>query len=72
MISHITAESLVLDLACTIGIKLIARNQVGTLAKVTRDIAEQGFFISLVKQHFDPVEQNDIIELLLTLHPKPQ
>jgi hypothetical protein len=72
MISNITEQSLLLDIACTIGIKLIAQNQVGTLSKVTREIAEQGFFISAVKQSFDSIKSNDIIELLLTLHPKPQ
>jgi hypothetical protein len=66
---EIIDRPLLFDLTCTIGLRLIVSNQVGTLFTVTRTIAEQGFSVSSAKQEFDAVEGNDIIELLLTLHP---
>jgi hypothetical protein len=39
------------------------------LAKVINKIAEQGFFLSLIQQNFNPEEQTDIIDLLITLEP---
>jgi uncharacterized protein with ACT and thioredoxin-like domain len=72
LLSSIINQKLLLDISCTIGLRVIARNQVGTLAKVTYEIAEQGFFVSQVKQDFDSFDGKDIIELLLTLRPKLQ
>jgi hypothetical protein len=62
-------RKLLLDISCTIGIRLVSKNQSGVLAKVVNKIAEQGFFISLIQQKFNPEEQTDIIDLLITLEP---
>ncbi len=71
LVDEIMNQKLLLDIACTIGLKLIAVNQIGLLAKVMYEIAEQGFFISSAKQDFD-FEGKDIMELLITLHPTSQ
>ena len=68
LVDEIMNQKLLLDIACTIGLRLIALNQVGILAKVMHEIADQGFFVSSAKQDFD-FEGKDIIELLITLHP---
>ncbi|AFY57625.1 Phosphoenolpyruvate carboxylase, type 1 [Rivularia sp. PCC 7116] len=71
LVDEIMNQKLLLDIACTIGLRLMAHNQVGILAQVMYDIAKQGFFISSVKQDFD-FEGKDVIELLITLHPTSQ
>ena len=68
LVDEIMNQKLLLDIACTIGLRLIALNQVGILAKVMHEIADQGFFVSSAKLDFD-FEGKDIIELLITLHP---
>ncbi|MCC3600082.1 MULTISPECIES: hypothetical protein [unclassified Microcoleus] len=67
--AQVTHRKLLLDISCTIGIRLISKNQSGVLAKVVNEIAEQGFFLSLIQQNFNPEEQTDTIDLLLTLEP---
>jgi hypothetical protein len=67
--AKVTHRKLLLDISCTIGIRLISKNQSGVLAKVVNEIAEQGFFLSLIQQNFNPEEQTDTIDLLLTLEP---
>ena len=67
--AQVTHRKLLLDISCTIGIRLVSKNQSGVLAKVVNKIAEQGFFLSLIQQKFNPDEQTDIIDLLLTLEP---
>ena len=68
---RIYRKKLLLKISCTIGLRIVATNQVGLLAKVTREVAEQGFFIALVQQNFNSVEHLDIIELLISLEPHP-
>lgn len=67
--AQVTHRKLLLDISCTIGIRLISKNQSGVLAKVVNEIAEHGFFLSLIQQNFNPAEQTDTIDLLLTLEP---
>lgn len=67
--AQVTHRKLLLDISCTIGLRLVSKNQSGVLAKVMNEIAEQGFFLSLVQQDFNPEEQTDLIDLLLTLEP---
>lgn len=67
--AQVTHRKLLLNISCTIGIRLISKNQSGVLAKVVNEIAEQGFFLSLIQQDFNPEEQTDTIDLLLTLEP---
>lgn len=67
--AQVTHRKLLLNISCTIGLRLVSKNQSGVLAKVMNEIAEQGFFLSLVQQDFNPEEQTDIIDLLLTLEP---
>ncbi|MGB7060278.1 MAG: hypothetical protein WBD58_21420 [Geitlerinemataceae cyanobacterium] len=66
---QIYRKSLVQKLSCTIALRIVAKNQVGLLAKVTRAIAEQGFLIDRVRQDFDAIDRLDIIELLISLEP---
>lgn len=72
LVANVLNQNLLLDISCTIGLKLVAHNQVGILAKVTCEIAAQGFFVSSVKQDFDSNKSHDIIEFLLTLQATPQ
>lgn len=62
-------RKLLRKLSCSIALKIIAKNQVGLLAKVTDTIAQQGFFIDSVHQEFDAIDHLDIIELLISLEP---
>ena len=52
--AQVTHRKLLLDISCTIGLRLVSKNQSGVLAKVMNEIAEQGFFLSLVQQDFNP------------------
>ena len=72
LVANVLNQNLLLDISCTIGLKLVAHNQVGILAKIACEIAEQGFFVSSVKQDFDSSKSHDIIEFLLTLQATPQ
>ncbi len=67
LVERIYSRKLLQKISCTIALRIVAKNQVGLLAKVTRAIAEQGFFMAQVRQEFNAKENLDIIELLISL-----
>jgi len=67
LVERIYSRQLLRKISCTIALRIVARNQIGVLAKVTRAIAEQGFFVAQVRQEFNAKDNLDIIELLISL-----
>lgn len=62
-------QQLILDISCTIGLKLVIENKPGVLAQVSDAIAREGFYLSSAKQSTDPDSHYCIMELTITLHP---
>ncbi|RMG15058.1 MAG: hypothetical protein D6728_01440 [Cyanobacteria bacterium J055] len=67
LVERIYSRQLLRKISCTIALRIVARNQIGVLAKVTRAIAEQGFFVAQVRQEFNAKDNLDLIELLISL-----
>lgn len=67
LVERIYRRKLLRKISCTIALRIVAHNQVGVLGKVTRAIAEQGFFMAQVRQEFNAKDNLDIIELLISL-----
>lgn len=64
---QILDKALVVDISCTVALRIVAPNQADVLSKILHEISFNGFYISSLDQEFDVKNRKDIIDVQITL-----
>lgn len=64
---YLNKQNLILECRCTIGIRILAKSRIGTMADITEVVAKKKVFISKIDHQYDGEQDDDIFCLYLEM-----